>query len=39
MSKSLRIAFLVVIAALATGWFGLRAQNASLQQAAAPAGK
>ena len=40
MPRALRVAFIVVIAALATGWLGLRAQNASLEQAfAATAGK
>lgn len=33
MSKPLRIGFIVVIVALATGWAGLRAQNAALERA------
>ncbi len=39
MSRSLRVAFIAVIVALTAGWFGLRAQNAALEQTASPVGK
>jgi hypothetical protein len=39
MKTPLRIAFLIVIAALATGWLGLRAQNSALESAQAAAAK